>query len=215
MKVIIVGMGRMGLGLARSLVKKGSQVIAIDSDPAVLKKIVDIPVRKVTGIGFDRTVLEEAKIGAVDAVVACTSSDEANIVIAKVAKDIYHVPRVIARLYDYNKEETYRRIGIQVISATTWGTKRAIEMLTYHHLDNVLEIGNGNVDLVRVDLPLMFVGHTVAKLTSLGEIQVVSISREGKTFIPTAGTVLEANDILYIALITSASLKLKSMLGLA
>lgn len=215
MKVIIVGMGRMGLGLARSLVKKGSQVIAVDSDPTVLKKIVDVPVRKVTGIGFDRTVLEEAKISAVDAVVACTSSDEANIVIAKVAKDIYHVPRVIARLYDYNKEETYRRIGIQVISATTWGTKRAMEMLAYHHLDNVLEIGNGNVDLVRIDLPLMFVGHTVATLTALGEIQVVSISREGKTFIPTSETVLEANDILYIALITSASLKLKSMLGLA
>ena len=215
MKVIIVGMGRMGRGLARSRVKKGSQVIAVDSDPTVLKKIVDVPVRKVTGIGFDRTVLEEAKISAVDAVVACTSSDEANIVIAKVAKDIYHVPRVIARLYDYNKEETYRRIGIQVISATTWGTKRAMEMLAYHHLDNVLEIGNGNVDLVRIDLPLMFVGHTVATLTALGEIQVVSISREGKTFIPTSETVLEANDILYIALITSASLKLKSMLGLA
>ncbi len=215
MKVIVVGMGRLGLGLARSLVKEGDQVIAIDSDPEVLKGIVDFPVKKVVGIGFDRKVLEEAKISAVDAVVACTSSDEANIVIAKVAKDVYHVPRVIARLYDYNKEETYRRIGIQTISATTWGARRAIELLTYHHLDNVYEIGNGNVDLVRVDIPLMFVGHTVASLTALGEIQVVSISRNGQTFIPTAGTVLEVDDILYIALLAAASEKLKSMLGLA
>ena len=215
MKVIVVGMGRLGLGLARNLVKEGHQVIAIDSDPDVLKAIVDFPVKKVVGIGFDRKVLEEAKISAVDAVVACTSSDEANIVIAKVAKDVFHVPRVVARLYDYNKEETYRRIGIQTISATTWGAKRAIELLTYHHLDSVYEIGNGNVDLVRVDLPLMFVGHTVASLTALGEIQVVSISRNGRTFIPTAGTVLEVDDILYIALIASASPKLKSILGLA
>lgn len=215
MKVIVVGMGRMGTSLARSLAKKGHHVTAIDSNPEAFEALGSFKGSKVTGIGFDRDVLHAANIEGVDAVVACTSSDEANIVIARIAKNIYRVPRVIARLYDYSKADTYRRIGIQTISTTTWGTERAVELLTYHHLDSVFDIGNGNVSLVRVDVPAMLAGHRVGEFSSLGEIQVVSVSRANKTFIPASGTLLEEDDILYVAVLSTASQKLKSMLGLA
>lgn len=215
MKVIVVGLGRMGTGLALSLVKRGHQVTAIDSNPAAFKSLGDdFKGLKVTGIGFDRDVLNKARIDQVDAVVSCTASDEANIVIARIAKNIYRVPRVIARLYDYTKADTYRRIGVQTISTTTWGIERATELLTYHHLDSVFDVGNGNVNVVRIDVPPLLIGHTVNELTAVGEIHVVAVSRNNKTFIPTTGTSFEADDILYIALIASASHKLKSMLGL-
>ncbi len=215
MKVIIVGLGRMGTGIALNFVKKGHQVTVIDSDPEAFKGLgPKFNGLKVTGIGFDRDVLNKAKIDQVDAVISCTASDEANVVIARIAKNIYRVPRVIARLYDATKADLYRRIGIQTISTTAWGIERATELLTYHQLDSVYEMGNGTVNLVRIEVPSQVVGHTVNELTAIGEIHVAAISRHSKTFIPTRGTILEADDILYISVIASASHKLKSMLGL-
>lgn len=216
MKVIIVGLGRMGTGLSLNLTKKGHQVTVIDNDSDAFDALgKDFKGTKVLGFGFDRDVLSKAKIDKVDAVVACTESDEINAVIARIAKNIYRVPRVIARLYDSRKAEIYRRLGIQTISTTTWGIERASEILTYNQLDSVYEMGNGKVNLVRIEVPSMLVGHTVNELTTVGEINVVTISRGNKAFIPTLGTILEAEDILYLAVNYTAVDKLKSMLDLA
>lgn len=215
MKIIVVGLGRMGTGLAKNLVKKGHQVTVIDSNMESFEKLGDdFKGIKVVGFGFDKEVLSKAKIDQVDAVISCTGSDEVNAVIARIAKNIYRVPRVIARLYDSKKADIYRRLGIQTISTTTWGIERAIEIITYSHLDSVYEMGNGSVNLVRIEVPSLLVGRTVKELNIIGEINVVSISRTNKTFLPTAGTVLEAEDILYLTVISSATDKLKKMLGL-
>lgn len=216
MKVIVVGLGRMGRGLSLNLVKRGHQVTVIDSNPDAFEGLgKNFNGLKVPGIGFDRDVLSKARIDKVDAVVACTSSDAANVVIARIARNIYRVPRVIARLYDPRKADIYHRLGIQTISTTSWGIERATEILTYNHLDSVYEMGNGNVNLVRIEVPTLLVGHTVNELTVVGEINVVSINRNNRTFIPTAGTILEAEDILYVSVIVSAADKLKVMLDLA
>ena len=215
MKVIVVGLGRMGIGLTLNLLKKGHTVTAIDSDPEAFEDLgKNFSGKKVVGIGFDKEVLEKAGIGKVDAVVSCTASDEANAVIARISKNIYHVPRVVARLYDARKAEIYHRIGIQTISTTTWGIERATEFITYNHLDSVYEMGNGSVNIVRIEAPALLIGHQVKEISALGEIQVVSINRGSKTFIPTLGTKLESEDILYLSIISSATSKLKSMLGI-
>ncbi len=215
MKVIVVGLGRMGTGLSQSLIKKGHQVTAIDSNPEAFELLgTDFAGIKVIGFGFDREVLSQAKIDKVDAVVSCTESDEINAVIARVARNIYRVPHVVARLYDSRKAQIYHRLGIQTISTTAWGIERATELLTYNQLDSVFEIGNGTVNLVRIEVQSLLVGHTVNDITVLSEIHVVSISRNNKTFIPTLGAIFEAEDILYISVIVSATNKLKSMLDL-
>lgn len=215
MKVIVVGIGRMGAGLSLNLVKKGHDVTVIDSAPEAFEALgSDFKGTKIVGFGFDRDVLNKAKIDKVDAVVSCTKSDEVNAVIARIAKNIFRVPRVIARLYDHRKAEIYRRLGIQTISTTMWGIERASELLTYHQLDSVYEMGDGKVNLLRMEIPYLLVGHKVDDITSIGEIHVVSISRNNKTFIPTRGTIFEAEDILYISVIISATDKLKSMFGM-
>jgi len=215
MKVIIVGIGRMGAGLSLKLIKKGHQVTVIDFDPEAFEALgTDFKGEKVVGFGFDRDILNQAGISKADAVVSCTKSDEVNAVIARIAKNSYQVPRVIARLYDPGKAEIYRRFGIQTISTTIWGIDRASELLTYNQLDSVYEMGNGNVNIVRIEIPTLLIGHTVNEITCIGEITVVSISRENKTIMPTLGTILEPGDVIYIAVIDSATDKLKSMLDL-
>ncbi|MEI8201185.1 MAG: TrkA family potassium uptake protein [Eubacteriales bacterium] len=214
MKAIIVGCGKLGAGLALSLIRKGHTVTIIDIDPAAFQLLgQDFKGEKIVGVGFDRDILEQARIRSVDAVIACSKSDDANALIGRMARNIYKVPHVISRLYDPRRAEIYRSLGIQTISTTTWGVLRAIEMLSYSGLDSVLTIGDSNVEIIRIDVPPLLIGRTVNELTAIGEIQVVAVSRGNKSFMPTLGTVLQQDDIIYISVISSAAKRLESLLG--
>ncbi len=215
MKAIIVGCGKLGSGLAQNLIRKGHQVTVIDTNPEAFQLLgSDFKGETIVGIGFDRDILEKAKIRLADAIVACSKSDETNALIGRIARNVYKVPHVISRLYDPRKAEIYRSLGIQTISTTTWGVQRTMEMLSYDSLDSILTIGDSNVELVRVETPALLVGRTVNELTVLGEIRVIAISRNNKTFLPTMGTPLQKHDIIYIAVLTASAKRLKSLLGL-
>lgn len=214
MRMIIVGCGRNGSGLAQILCKMGHTVTVIDSNASAFQALGPaFRGETVEGIGFDRDVLMKAKIDRTDALAAFTASDESNAVIARIATEIYHVPKVVARLYDREKAEIYRRLGVQTLSSTTWGIKRAADLLCYSPLNTVFSVGNGDVELVEIEVPLMMVGYHVKDLSILGEVQVVAVMRGNKTFLPTMGTVLEKNDMLYIAAAVSSSDRLKKLFG--
>jgi len=214
MKAIIVGCGKLGSGLALSLIRKGHTVTVIDIDPAAFQLLgQNFTGKTILGIGFDREILEKAQIHIADAVIACSKSDDANALIGRIARNIYKVPHVISRLYDPRRAEIYRTLGIQTISTTTWGVLRAIEMLSYSGLDSVLTIGDSNVEVMRIDVPPLLIGRTVNELTAVGEIQVVAVSRGNKSFLPMLGTVLQQNDIVYISVLASSAKRLQALLG--
>lgn len=215
MKVIIVGCGKLGSGLALNLIRKGHKVTMIDSNPEAFELLGEkYTGEKIIGIGFDKGILEKAEITKADAIVACSKSDEANALIGRISKDVYKVPRVISRLYDPRKAEIYRTLGIQTISITTWGVTRITEMLSYNQIDSVCTIGSG-VEIIRIETPALLVGKTVNELTAIGEIQVISISRNNKSFLPTLGTAFQKHDIIYVSVLSSSKNRLKSILGLA
>lgn len=215
MRVIIIGCGKLGSGLAKALTQKASQVTIIDKDAEAFQLLdKDFSGTKIVGTGFDRAVLEQANIRRADAVISCSKSDEANALIGKLARDVYHVPRVIARLYDPRRAEIYRSLGIQTLSTTTWGVQRAMEMLSYEKLDSVLSIGNSQVEIIRAETPALLVGRTVNELTVYGEIHVLAINRNNKAFLPSQGTVLHQNDFLYLSVLASSTDRLKTLLGL-
>lgn len=216
MNVIVVGIGFMGSGLARKLSRQGFNVTAIDQDEAALEKLgSNFSGNRVIGVGFDREILLSAGIERTDALVSCMRSDEANIVVARVARSTFHVPRVIARLHDLSKADTYRRLNIQTISPNAWGIRRIGELLTYRQVDSVFEIGEGDVQIARADIPALLDGTTVRELTAVGEVQITGVSRGNETFIPTQGTILAEGDIVYAAVASCAVRKFKQMLGIA
>jgi trk system potassium uptake protein TrkA len=215
MKIIIVGCGRLGSGLAGNLTAKGHAVTVIDIEPEAFAHLnAGFGGNKLTGIGFDKEVLEQAGIRRADAVVACTNSDEANALIGRISRNIYRVPKVISRLYDPRKAELYKTLGIQTISTTSWGIEHATELLSYNQLDNVMSIGNGQVQLLRLEIPELMIGRPVGELAVTAECQVVALSRENKTFIPTMGTAMKKHDVVYLAIMDAYAARLKSMLGL-
>src|SRR4030065_1958469 len=91
--------------------------------------------RSVTGIGFDREVLIRAGIETADGFAATSASDNANIIAARIARNHFRVPRVVARLYDPRRAEIYQRLGLLTISSTTWGAGRNRELMTRTELD--------------------------------------------------------------------------------
>lgn len=215
MNIIIVGGGRMGSGLLRQLLQEGHKVTLIDTNETVISKLQkDYDFTAVKGIGFDKDVLEKANIKLADAMVSCTNSDETNALIARISKNIYRVPRVIARLFDPDKAKIYSALGIETISTTSWGIHRASELINYSELDPILTIGNNDVELVKVEVPALLVGRTVDQVRMIGEISVVAIYRDSKSFIPTSGTVFQNGDLLYISVLTNSIKRLKTLLGM-
>jgi trk system potassium uptake protein TrkA len=213
MRMIIIGCGRMGAGLAQTLHQRGHSVTVVDRDPAAFAALTpSFRGERIVGIGFDRDVLLQAGIERADGLAAVTASDEANVVSARIARQIYRVPSVVARLYEPRKAEIYRRLGVQTISTTTWGINHVAAMLCYAGLDVVMSLGS-NVDLVEVEAPPLLEGRTVKDLTVPGEIHIVALSRGGHTMLPTLGTTFRAGDRIHLATVAGASVRLHALLG--
>lgn len=215
MKIVIVGCGRVGAGLAQALSRRGIGVAIIDRDPAAFERLGgSFQGEKVTGGGIERETLLAAGIERADGLAAVTASDEVNVVAARVARRLFHVPRVVARLYDPRKEEVYRRLGLLTISQVTWGVNRIVELLCYSKLDSVKSLGSGEVDVVEAEVPHLLVGRTVHELTHPGEVQVVAVTRQGKTFLPTRDSEFRQGDLVHLAVLSSSVERLKTMLGM-
>ena len=215
MKIIIMGCGRVGEQLARLMVGDGHAVAVIDYDPAALARLGEnFRGQKVKGIGFDRDVLVRAGIEQADAFAAASASDNANVVAARIARQIFHVPRVVARLYDPRRAEIYQRLGLLTISSTTWGAERIRELLTHSELDPVLTFGSGDVSLLSIEAPVLLVGRMVKHLSIPGEVQVFAITRQGQAFIPLSGTEFQAGDTIHLAILASSMDRFKDLLGL-
>jgi len=165
------------------------------------------------GAGLDRDVLRQAGIERTDGLAVVTGSDDTNVVIARLARQVFRVPRVVARLHDPRHAEVYRQLGIQTLTPLTWGIQRLSELLCYTHLNTTLSLGSGEVDIVEVELPHLLAGRTVNELTLLGEIQVAAISREGRTFLPTLGTVFREGDQVHLVVLATSAARLSALLG--
>ncbi len=215
MKIIIMGCGRVGSQVSHLLVRHGHEVTVIDHDANALARLgADFKGRVVRGVGFDRNVLLEAGVETAEGFVAASSSDNANIVAARTARNIFHVPRVVARLYDPVRAEVYQRLGLTTISSTAWGAERIMEVVTHTDLDTLQVFPDGGTTLIRIEAPARLKGHRVAQLSVPGEVLVTAITRNEHTFIPVSGTEFQDGDVIYLAVIPSAMQRLEEMLGL-
>jgi len=215
MKVIIMGCGRVGSQVSLLLARQGHEVIVIDHDANALSKLgTDFKGRVVRGVGFDRKVLIEAGVETAEGFVSASSSDNANIVAARIARNIFHVPRVVARLYDPVRAEIYQRLGLTTISSTAWGAERIVEVVTHNDLDVLNIFSDGGTTMVRVEVPARLNGHRVAQMNIPGEVSVTAITRNDHTFIPVSGTEFQDGDVVYLAVIPSAMDRLEEMLGI-
>jgi len=215
MRVIIMGCGRVGEQLAQLMSEEGHDVAVIDYDAAALARLgPEFKGRRVKGVGFDRDVLLRAGIEEADGFAAMSSSDNANVVAASIARTIFHVPRVVARLFEPERAEVYRRLGLVTISSTTWGAERTRELLTHAELDAVRSFGTGEVQLLELEVPPRLVGHSVRDLSVPGEVTVIAITRDSKALLPSLGMVFRSGDVVHLAVLSDAMDRVARLLDL-
>lgn len=215
MKILIVGCGKLGAGLALELYKRGHTISIIDKDEDSFYRLgADFNGTLVVGNGYDQKVLEEAEIEYADAMVCATGNDEINAVAAKIGKDKYYVKYVIARLYNPRKAKVYEALGIKAISTTGFSINRAIELLSYNMMDSLALLGNdASSEIVRIRATPNIDGMLVKEIND-EKFKLFSIVRGESSFLPKDDDVIETNDILYFIIKTEAKRKLKILLGI-
>ena len=212
MRVIIGGCGRVGAQLATKLAFEKHEVVVIDKNVNAFKRLSKgFDGMTVRGMVFDRDVLEHAGADRSDAYVAVTSGDNSNVVSATIAREIYRVPKVVARIFDPRRAEIYRRLGIQTVSSVTWAANEISQLVLYSHLVRDLALGDGEVQLVKISIPPRIVGRTIADVTMPGEVMPFAIVRAGRSFIPASHEAFHEGDIVEVAVLASAMDKFQQM----
>lgn len=127
---IIVGCGRLGANLAGELSNEGDNVLIIDADKNAFRRLAsNFGGLSVVADGTDLDKLREARIENASAVIAVTNHDNTNIMVAQIARDMFGVKRVIARLYDPDSETVYRKLGISTICPSVLSAKEIDKLL--------------------------------------------------------------------------------------
>jgi K+ transport systems, NAD-binding component len=213
MRIIVMGCGRVGSDLAIQLSAEGHDVRVVDRDPKGRRLLpTKFTGQFHVGNGYNRAVLSTAGIEQADAFVAVTSGDNSNIVAARVARETYRVPTVIARIYDPRRADIYRELGIPTVASVRWTVHQIHQMLLHRHLTPDLTFGNGETMLVRSQLPAYLTGRLLSEFEVDGEIRVVELTRGGRSLLPTHGVVAEPDDLVTFAVAATALGRLRGFL---
>jgi len=201
MRVIIIGCGRVGSELTIQLGKAGHDVTIIDKRASAFDRLPPgFEARTIVGLGFDRELLEEAGVKEADAFISVTNGDNSNIVSARVAREYYHVPKVIARIYDPRRAEIYERLNIPTVATTTWGVKQILLMLSLPREEIKESLAGGDLFRMRVEVPPHLVGKPVRSMNIQGKVLVAGVDRGGHGFIPVDSSSFQQGDVVHFIL---------------
>ena len=204
MHAIIVGCGRVGSTLARQLDADGHDVVVIDRKPDAFRRLGEgFGGRTTIGVGFDRDVLSEAGITPESAVMAVTSGDNSNILIARVAREMFRVDRVVARIYDPRRAAIYERLGIATVATVAWTTTRILRMVQPSHGKVEWTDPTSSFVVTERKVSSSLAGTAVSALESSG-IRVALLTRNGKAQIPAPTMLLQESDSVHLIASTDA-----------
>lgn len=210
MKIIILGAGRVGESVAESLVSEQNDITVIDQDPAKLSFLEDrLDLRGLVGNGIQPSVLQDAGARDADMLIACASSDESNLVVCKVAHDVFHVPVTIARLRSPEYSE-----GNPILDKTGFAVDHVIcpeesvmryihQLIAYPEALQVVKFAQGRASLIVVKATLgsALVGYTIADFRERlphAEMRVVALYRNDQEVEATTQTQIEPGDEVFV-----------------
>jgi len=200
MHVVIVGCGRVGSGLARSLDEGGHSVVVVDRRAKAFTRLPDdFGGRTIEGVGFDRDLLKDAGIEQAEALAAVTSGDNSNILVARVARETFEVPRVVARIYDPRRAAIYERLGIPTVATVQWTAERVLRRILQDDPGIDWTDASARVCLLERVLPSTWAGKPVADLDLPGQARVMAVGRLGVAQIPPSDLVAQEGDTLHVA----------------
>jgi trk/ktr system potassium uptake protein len=199
MKVIVVGCGRVGVELALSL-QRDHLVTVIDPEARSFDRLgLHFSGRTVQGEGLDRKVLERAGIETTEALAAVTASDNVNVIVARIAREIFHVQRVATRVYNPRRLPIYEKLNLQTVSSSSWGAQRIEQLLIHPGLQSMYAAEDGAVQIYELTVPADWAGRKLADLVPTESAIPVMLGRGGRSLLPATDTIMEADDRLQVS----------------
>ena len=214
MHVVVVGCGRVGAGLARILEDMGHTVAVIDQSQKAFRRLPEgFGGRTVLGVGFDRDHLRQAGIEEAGALAAVTSGDNSNIMIARIAREVFGVERVVARIYDQRRAAIYERLGIPTIATVPWTVDRVLHRILPGMA--AAEWTDPSATLVLVERPVAdgWAGRRLSEFDVPGLARVAALSRLGVGQVPEPDLVTQEGDVLYLTVDKGRVAELDDHLG--
>lgn len=196
MKVVIVGCGRVGAALANQLCQDGHEVAVIDREERSFTRLgKDSRARPVLGVGIDLEVLKDAGIQQADAFAAVTNGDNSNYMAARLAKEVFNVRTVVARLYDPNRLALFKNAEIPVMSPTILGARALREMITRGSVATHLLVDGAFVgeELLVKDESI---GKTLSEIGEERKARVVAVFRGVEAVAAQPDDLVHAGDVL-------------------
>ncbi|QWC84870.1 TrkA family potassium uptake protein [Nocardioidaceae bacterium] len=201
MHVVIMGCGRVGSTLARSLEQRDHTVAVVDSNPDSFRRLgPEFAGTKVTGVGFDRKVLRDAGIHDAGAFCAVSSGDNSNIIAARVAREQFGIENVVARIYDPGRAEVYERLGITTVATVRWTADQVMRRILPAGDEPDYLDPSGTIRIDTVEVPDAWVGGRSITFQSESRSRIAWIDRLGRGMLPTRETVLQEGDRLHLVM---------------
>jgi trk system potassium uptake protein TrkA len=199
MYIIVVGCGKVGLYLSRTLLEEGHELLVIEQDETkcarASEELGSIVIR---GDGCEAATLTEAGTNRADMVMAVTGDDEDNLVVCQVAKKKFGVPQVVARINNPSNEAIFKKLGIDVtISSTELILEHLEREVPTHPLTRLQTLNFRGLEIVSIRIPAhsTVVGRPLRELTLPPESLLAAVINEEKgAQVPTGDTVLNADD---------------------
>ena len=199
MHVVVVGCGRVGAGLARTLEAGGHTVAVLDRRRKAFERLPDdFGGRTVTGVGFDRDRLIAAGVEEAGALAAVTNGDNSNILVARVAKETFGVERVVARIYDPRRARIYERLGIPTIATVEWATERVLQRVLPDRPSVEWIDPSAKTCLIERPVPAPWAGHPITELDLAGAARVSVLTRLGAGSVANGDTILQEGDVVHV-----------------
>jgi trk system potassium uptake protein len=198
---VVVGCGRVGSGMAVRLCDQGHEVSIIDKNPRAFRRLpVAWPGVRIEGSGFDRDSLDQAGAARAAALAAVTSGDNSNILTARIARETYQIPRVVARIYDPRRAEIYQRLGIPTVATVTWTIDRVLQRMLPEAVPAEWTDASGRLMLLERLLPDSWAGQPINELVTALHGKLVGVTRAGDPRIDSTNLLGQEGDTLHIAI---------------
>ena len=212
--VVVVGCGRVGRELAVTLERDGHTVAVIDKNRNAFHELPEqFTGKAVLGFGFDRQHLEQAGIAEAGALAAVTNGDNSNILTARIARETYEIPNVVARIYDPRRAVIYRQLGIATVAAVAWTTDQVLRRLFPERSVGEWTDASGTITLVERSLPASWAGRKLNELEERDRFRLVALSRGGQGRLCGPELIGQEGDVLHLAVHVDAHDELEARLA--
>jgi len=194
--IIIVGGGKVGYYLAKTLLSEGHEVLVLEKDAArcdaICEELGGVCTR---GDGCEARTLADAGTERADMLIAVTDEDEDNLVACQVAKHKFNVSRTIARINNPKNENIFKKLGIDVtVSSTNLILEHIEEEVPTHPLVHLLTLKGGNLEIVEMRVPpnSPVVGKRMKDVAFPPDSVVCLVIGKWGAYVPTSDTIVEA-----------------------